>query len=69
MPRRSKALCWTGVGVVMSVKPSRPEPVGAIRLAAIVARFESRVAKLWTGRCSGVSFLAAFLSAEGAFGR
>ena len=44
-PRRSKARCCTGVGVVIMVKPGRPA-AGWMWLAAMVARSSSRVAKL-----------------------
>src|SRR5215472_5071726 len=64
MPRNSKAWRWTGVGVVMTVKAGRP-PAGWMRLAAIVARSSSRVAKLCAGPSPVVALVAALASADG----
>src|SRR6266699_243610 len=64
MPRNSKAWRWGGVGVVMRVKAGRL-PAGWMRLAAIVARSPSRVAKLCTGPPPGVALVAALAWAEG----
>src|SRR5215510_16602726 len=63
-PRNSKAWRWTGVGVVMTVKAGWP-PVGWMRLAAIVARSSSRVAKLCTGPPPAVALVAALACAAG----
>jgi len=48
----------------MRVKPSTSLPVGAIWLAQMVPRLASRVAKLCTGRRSGVFFVVTFFRAE-----
>src|SRR5260370_29427568 len=63
-PSSSKACRWTGVGVVMMVKAGR-SPTGWTRLAAMVARSASKVAKLCTGPPLGVALVAA-LAAAGA---
>jgi len=49
---------------MMRVKSSTSLPVGAIWLAQMVPRSASRVAKLCTGRRSGVFFVVIFFRAE-----
>ena len=54
-PSKSKAFCCTGVGQVILSKVTSCEGSKALTLFfTIVARSASRVAKLWTGKLSGV---------------
>src|SRR2546429_2749879 len=63
-PSSSRARRWMGVGVVMMVKAGRPW-AGWMRLAAMVARSASRVARLCTGSPSAVTLVVSFASAAG----
>ena len=62
-PSNSKACRWTGVGVVMTVKGGRP-PTGWMRLAVMVARSSSMVAKLCAGPPPAAALVAVLASAD-----
>ena len=64
MPRSSQARRCTDVGVVIVVTAGRPG-AGWMRLAVMVARSASRVAKLCTGAPSRVVLAAILARAAG----
>lgn len=53
-PRKSRARCWTGVGVVIW---SKAMPPTSVWFFVTVARSRSKVWKLWTGCPSAVRFV------------
>ncbi len=59
-PRRAKAFCWIGVGLVVMLKGFSGARAMTTLLRARVMRSEIRDWKLWTGSLSSVWLLVAW---------